>query len=246
MRWKIDENEELPLAIIEDTKDGEGVAEIGERTERNLAIAIEIVTAHNLAAPVAPVSGNGPEPPETEVLKMALDLIATDELFVNPAEGGGWVFWVNVNDMFYPAADGEGIDFAEIPSVWKAWKESGWPGVVRWVQEKRGGLPLRKSREETIHTMENLQKRVKELEAGAASHNGQGWEDLRLAAELLEFMYDKWENGDPSFSESGDSLGNAFQLGDREDEIISVLNRLFPRRPLPAPPSEANGPTEEK
>ena len=30
--WKIDDNEELPLAIIEDTEDGFGVAEIGVRT----------------------------------------------------------------------------------------------------------------------------------------------------------------------------------------------------------------------
>lgn len=53
---------------------------------------------------------------------------------------------------------------------------------------------------------------------------GQLWQ----AAELLEQMYDKWENGDPSFSESGDSLGQAFQLGDLEDKIIDVLNKLFP------------------
>lgn len=52
--------------------------------------------------------------------------------------------------------------------------------------------------------------------------------DLELAAELLEEMYDKWENGDPATTEDGDSLGNAFQLGDREDVIIDVLNRLFP------------------
>lgn len=47
MRWKIDENKELPLAIIEDTGEGNGIAEIGERTERNLAIAAEIVESHN-------------------------------------------------------------------------------------------------------------------------------------------------------------------------------------------------------
>lgn len=40
--WKIDEAEDLPLAVIEDTEDGLGVAEIGERTPRNLANARKI------------------------------------------------------------------------------------------------------------------------------------------------------------------------------------------------------------
>lgn len=71
--------------------------------------------------------------------------------------------------------------------------------------------------------------------------------DLHKAAELLDFMYDKWENGDPSFSESGDSLGNAFQLGDKEDEIIAVLNRLFPRHEAAsASPSSDLSPEVEK
>ena len=106
---------------------------------------------------------------ERDALRMAFDLVATDELFVHPAEGGGWVFWVNVNDMFYPAADGEGIDFSEIPSVWKAWKAHGWPGVVRWVQEKRGGLKLRKSREEKILTLERAEAEVTRLKAALDS-----------------------------------------------------------------------------
>lgn len=59
MRWKIDENKELPLAIIEDTEDGNGIAEIGERTERNLAIAAEIVESHNLATPASTGEANG-------------------------------------------------------------------------------------------------------------------------------------------------------------------------------------------
>lgn len=45
--WKIDENRELPLAVIEDTPDGMGVCEIGAYTKRNLAHAREIVEAHN-------------------------------------------------------------------------------------------------------------------------------------------------------------------------------------------------------
>lgn len=45
--WKIDENRELPLAIIEDTEDGMGVIELGEHTERNVALANRIVEDHN-------------------------------------------------------------------------------------------------------------------------------------------------------------------------------------------------------
>lgn len=99
---------------------------------------------------------------QLELFSKILDLVATDELFIQPAEGGGWVFWVNVNDMFYPASDGEGIDFSEIPAVWQAWKDKDWPGVVRWVQEKRGGLKLRKSREERILTIEGLREQLEE------------------------------------------------------------------------------------
>ena len=37
--WKIDEAEDLPLAVIEDTEDGMGICEIGERTQQNLTNA---------------------------------------------------------------------------------------------------------------------------------------------------------------------------------------------------------------
>lgn len=140
---------------------------------------------HYRSTSSAPSPAQGtPEPPTTEVelLRMVLDLVATDELFVQPAEGGGWVFWVNVNDMFYPASDGEGIDLSEVPVVWKAWKENGWPGVVRWVQEKRGGLKLRKSREEAILNIEGLQAQLKAAEEKLAAlsgpQNGQGAESV--------------------------------------------------------------------
>jgi hypothetical protein len=45
--WKIDEAKDLDLAVIEDTEDGIGVCELGERTPRNIAIAKEIVRLHN-------------------------------------------------------------------------------------------------------------------------------------------------------------------------------------------------------
>ncbi len=48
-RWKIDGALDLPIAVIEDTETGYGIAEIGngERTRRNIEIAREIVRSHN-------------------------------------------------------------------------------------------------------------------------------------------------------------------------------------------------------
>ena len=48
--WKIDEALDLPLAVIEDTEDGEGIVEIGERTPRNLEVARLIAAAPELLA----------------------------------------------------------------------------------------------------------------------------------------------------------------------------------------------------
>ena len=45
--WKIDEALDLPLAIIEDTPDGTGVCEMGQRNETTLANAEFIVRACN-------------------------------------------------------------------------------------------------------------------------------------------------------------------------------------------------------
>jgi hypothetical protein len=135
----------------------------GERERWQAQMQSEVTAAHKRAE--AAERELGALRRELQQFRMILDLVATDELFVQPAEGEGWVFWVNVNDMFYPASDGEGIDISEIPAVWQAWKDKGWPGVVRWVQEKRGGLKLRKSREERILTIESLQSRAAQLEA---------------------------------------------------------------------------------
>lgn len=48
MKWKIDEAKDLPLAIIEDTEDGYGIAEIGKRNKRNIANAHIIAAAPEL------------------------------------------------------------------------------------------------------------------------------------------------------------------------------------------------------
>jgi len=118
---------------------------------------------------------------------MALDLVATDELFLSFGKEERWLFAINVNDMFYPAADGEGISMDKIPEVWKVWKEGNWPAVVRWVQAKRDGLPLRKRREENILTIENLQRRAKLAESRASAAEG---ERDRMREALRQIMQD--------------------------------------------------------
>lgn len=45
--WKIDEATDLPLAVIEDSETGDGIAEFGKRTKRNVANAAYIVHAAN-------------------------------------------------------------------------------------------------------------------------------------------------------------------------------------------------------
>ena len=45
--WKIDDAASLPLAVIADVENGDGICEIGERTPINLAIAARIVYDHN-------------------------------------------------------------------------------------------------------------------------------------------------------------------------------------------------------
>lgn len=54
VNWKIDEAEDLPLAVIEDTEDGLGVCEIGlpgttveDATPQEIAVAQQIVDIHN-------------------------------------------------------------------------------------------------------------------------------------------------------------------------------------------------------
>ena len=51
--WKVDEEPDFPIAVIEDNADGMGLIEVGERTPKNLALAQEIVDAHNRELVVA-------------------------------------------------------------------------------------------------------------------------------------------------------------------------------------------------
>lgn len=47
VRWKLDENNELPYAVIEDTEMGHGVYEFPNRSARSKARALAIIARHN-------------------------------------------------------------------------------------------------------------------------------------------------------------------------------------------------------
>jgi len=100
---------------------------------------------------------------------------------------------------------------------------------VRWVQEKRGGLKLRKSREERVLSVERLQAQLKtaeeKLAALAGPQNGQGWlPDIdALAKECAR-------------------LGYLPDTGTLQFALTAIFNL---RNSLPAPPT-GDAPTEKK
>ena len=85
----------------------------------------------------------------------------------------------------------------------------------------------------------NVEKaRLVRIKAALTGDCGGG--DARLL-ELLEIMWDGYENGSPCYENTGDPeeigshIGNAFQLdGDIENEIVKLLNDKMPRKALTA------------
>jgi len=63
-------------------------------------------------------------------------------------------FSVLVNDLFVPAADAEGFDISEAIPLRDVFRKDGFEGVVRWVQQKRDGMPLRPKAEKRISEAE--------------------------------------------------------------------------------------------
>ena len=79
--WKVDEIEELPVAVIEDTEDGHGICEVALHAESNRANAALIAVAPDMygdcsyidyAAPEVPASADDEETVEITVTVSAL------------------------------------------------------------------------------------------------------------------------------------------------------------------------------
>lgn len=79
----------------------------------------------------------------------------------------------------------------------------------------------------------------RELEAGAASHNGQGWADFKTIDRAISDL------GELAgmLREKHNSTGFDGSIALRLEQISQTLKSV---EPLPAPPSEANGPQEGK
>lgn len=78
---------------------------------------------------------------ENEQLRALMELACEDIVFFsNNTDDDSVAFCVNVNDLFYPAADAELIDISEAIPLRDILKEKGFEGIIRYVQEKEEGL----------------------------------------------------------------------------------------------------------
>ena len=48
--------------------------------------------------------------------------------------------FININDYFHPAADGEDLPFSDIPKLFDMYRKDGYSGVTQYVADKRGIL----------------------------------------------------------------------------------------------------------
>jgi len=115
-------------------------------------------------------------------------LLANDHSFIG--KPGGAIFFiipgvsqegvpllaVNVNDVFYPAADCEEYSYEEAPELWEIARLQGWPGIIKWVKARRKARgeahePWR-AMDDDPNTYEGLKARVQELEKHLAEKQG--------------------------------------------------------------------------
>jgi hypothetical protein len=69
-------------------------------------------------------------------------------------------FSVLVNDTFVPAADCEGFDISEAIPLRDIFRKGGIDAVIRWVQQKRDGMPLRPHIEKQVKDRESLRAQL--------------------------------------------------------------------------------------
>ena len=98
----------------------------------------------------------------------ALELAAVDKLYFSRRDDGAVVPIISCSDVFaFACADGEEIEWKDIPALLEKVKAEGWPAAVKWVSEKRGGLKPMKSAQEDMTRYEALQARLAQSEAAA-------------------------------------------------------------------------------
>lgn len=117
---------------------------------------------------------------ELESIKAAHWLLANNEAFIFPKEEGDYFAMaemsnkdqcqmaLNANDTFaWSCADAEPFDYKIAPELKKLAQKEGWPGLVRWMANRRGTNPTESSvelMEEYDKALENERERVTRLE----------------------------------------------------------------------------------
>ena len=98
---------------------------------------------------------------EVERLRAAAWLVGEDEgCFLR----GGSLALLCSDTFGYAVADCEKIDMADAPKVKAIVESEGWPGVVRWIAERRGSKPI-KEVTERIKLIDKMRLRAERAEA---------------------------------------------------------------------------------
>ena len=83
-----------------------------------------------------------PDQKEAAEVLLLEDVIQITKSYGAEERRGKPHFWLNVNDVFVPAADAEDLDSVDLPEILKAYRLFDWSGVVAWVAVKRDQKPL--------------------------------------------------------------------------------------------------------
>ncbi len=72
----------------------------------------------------------------------ALEDLLLDNVVELANSKGKIVLWLNVNDIFYTAADGEDFSIDDLPTLSSLNNKYGFDGIIAWVAKKRNLEPL--------------------------------------------------------------------------------------------------------
>lgn len=73
-----------------------------------------------------------------ERYEAVLRLLAVDVLYCHRGDDGVVTAFINLNDYFIPAADGEAIAMNDAPALAALYDQGGWPAISQWVADRRG------------------------------------------------------------------------------------------------------------
>lgn len=76
--------------------------------------------------------------------RLALENLLLEEVVEFSDRNDKVQLWLNVNDTFYYAADGEDFEPSDLPKLNELYEKYSWSGIIAWVAKKRGMEPLPK------------------------------------------------------------------------------------------------------